>query len=47
MTSVENTINSSKDGLLAKFEEEYASDIEAAKTALKERKQSLETSIVR
>lgn len=45
LTKVETQINDSKNGLLAKFEEEHAADIEAAKASLKQRKESLESSI--
>lgn len=45
LTKVETQINDSKNGLLAKFEEEHKADIDAAKASLKQRKETLESSI--
>mgnify|MGYP002519607634 CR=1 FL=1 len=40
LTKVETQINDSKNGLLAKFEEEHKADIDAAKASLKQRKET-------
>ncbi len=45
LTNVENTINNTKTGVLASFEETYADDIAAAKAKVAERKAELEKSI--